>query len=133
MRKIKTLILLVIISGTLQSCLVTTAPRYHYFISTDNIEKDSIKVRIFSTPINKTYVVTNVDMTTQVFIKSPAFENPEEFYLMKNQDFFQKEAKQYEFVKRDGKFYRTEYYKKITLKVIDRNTEKIINYKIVEK
>ena len=48
---------------------------------------------------------------------------------MKNQDFFEKEAKQYEFVRRDGKFYRTEDYKNITLKIDDR----IINYKIVEK
>ena len=129
MRNKKTVFILFIAFETLKSCLVPLAPKYHYFVSSDNIEKNNPKVTIFSTPKHKDYVVTNVDMTKQVFIKSPAFENPNEFYLMKNQDFFEKETKQYEFVRRDGKFYRTEDYKNITLKIVDR----IIDYKIVEK
>ena len=133
MRNKKAIFILFIIFGTLKSCLVPLALKYHYFVSSENIEKDNLKLRIFSTPRNKTYVVTNVDMTTQVFIKSPAFENPNEFYLMKNQDFFEKEAKQYEFVIRDGKFYRTADYKNITLKIVDKKIEKIIDYKIVDK
>lgn len=133
MRNKKVVFILIITFETLKSCLVPLSPKYHYFISTNNIEKISPKVVIFSTPIHKNYVVTNVDMATQVFIKSPAFENPYEFYLMKNQDFFEKEAKQFEFVRRDGKFYRTADYKNITLKIVDRKTEKIIDYRIVEK
>lgn len=133
MRNKKAVFILFITFGTLKSCLVPLAPKYHYFVSSNNIEKNNVNVKIFSTPKNKTYVVTNVDMTAEVFIKSSAFENPNEFYLMKNQDFFEKEAKQYEFVRRDAKFYRTADYKNITLKIVDRNTEKIIDYKIVEK
>ena len=130
MRKITAVCILFIISGTLNSCLVTTAPRYHYFISNNNIEKDSIKVTIFSTPKYKDYVVTNTDLNAQVLIKSPIFENPNEFYLMQNQDFFEKKAKQYQIAKRDGKYYRTDDYKNITLKIISKGDEKIINYKI---
>ena len=129
----KAVFILFIAFETLKSCLVPLAPKYHYFVSTDNIQKTNPKVTIFSTPRHKNYVVTNVDMIKQVFIKSPAFENPNEFYLMKNQDFFEKEAKQYEFVRRDGKFYRTADYKNITLKIVDRRIEKIIDYKIVDK
>ena len=130
MRNIKTIFILFIICGTLKSCLVTTAPRYHYFISTNNIEKDSIKVTILSTPKYKHYVVTNTDLNTQVLIKSPIFENPNEFYLMQNQDFFEKKAKQYQVAKRDGKYYRNDDYKNITLKIISEGDEKIINYKM---
>ena len=129
----KAVFILFIAFETLKSCLVPLAPKYHYFVSADTIEKNNPTVQIFSTPIHKNYVVTNVDMTTQVFIKSPAFDNPDEFYSMKNQDFFEKEAKQYEFARRDGKFYRTTDYKNITLKIVDRKTERIIDYKIVEK
>ena len=130
MRKIKAISILFIISGTLKSCLVTTAPRYHYFISTNYIEKDSIKVTIFSTPKYKDYVVTNIDLNAQVFIKSPIFENPNEFYLMQNQDFFETKAKQYQIAKRDGKYYRTDDYKHITLKIISEGDEKIVNCKV---
>ncbi len=133
MRNKKAIFILFIAFETLQSCLVPLAPKYHYFISTDNIEKANPTVTIFSTPAHKNYIVTNVDTTTDVFIKSPAFGNPNEFYLMKNQGFFEKKAKQYELVRRDGKFYRTTDYKKITLKIVDRKIEKIIDYKIVEK
>lgn len=129
-RKIKAFFILFIIFGTLNSCLVTTAPRYHYFISANNIDKDSIKVTIFSTPKNKDYVVTNTDLNVQVFIKSAVFENPNEFYLMQNKDFFEKKAKQYQIAKRDGKYYRTNDYKSVTLKIISKGDEKIINYKI---
>ena len=133
MRNKKAVFLLFITFGTLKSCLVPHSPTSHYFVSSENIEKNNLKLEIFSTPRNKIYVVTNVDMTTQVFLKSPAFEKPDEFYLMKNQNFFEKEAKQYEFLRIDGKFYRTTDYKRITLKIVDRKIEKIIDYKIVEK
>ena len=73
MRNKKAAFILFITIGTLQSCLVPLAPKNHYFVSSDNIEKNNIKVRLFSTPKNKTYVVTNVEMTTQLFIKSSAF------------------------------------------------------------
>ena len=130
MRKTKSIFILFITSGTLISCLVTTAPRYHYFISTDNIEKDSINVTIFSTPKYKHYVVTNTDLNTQVLITSPIFENPNEFYMMQNRDFLNKKAKQYQIAKRDGKYYRTDDYKNVTLKIISEGNEKIINYKM---
>jgi len=130
MRKIEAVFILFIIFGILNSCLVTTAPRYHYFISTNNNEKDSIKVTIFSTPKYKHYVVTNTDWETQVFIKSSIFDNPNEFYLMQHEDFFEKKAKQYQIAKRDGKYYRTDDYKSVTLKIINEGAERIINYKI---
>ncbi|HET7117236.1 MAG TPA: hypothetical protein VFI29_12135 [Hanamia sp.] len=130
MKKIKAGFILFAITATLNSCLVTTAPRYHYFISANNIEKDSIKVTIFSTPKYKDYVVTNTELNAQVLIKSPIFENPNEFYLMQNQDFFEKKAKQYQIAKRDGKYYQTDDYKSATLKIISKGDEKVINYKI---
>ena len=130
MRKIIAVVILFIISSPLKSCLVTTAPRYHYFISTNNIEKDSIKITILSTPKYKHYVVTNIDLNVQVLIKSPIFENSNEFYLMQNQDFFEKKAKQYKIAKRDRKYYRTDDYKDVTLKIISEVDEKIINYKM---
>jgi len=130
MRNIKAVFILFIACGTLKSCLVTTAPRYHYFISSNNSEKDNLKLTIFSTPKYKHYVVTNTDLNTQIFIKSPIFENPNEFYLMQNQHFFEKKAKQYQMAKRDGKYYRTDDYKNITLKIINGGDEKIINYKM---
>lgn len=130
MRKIKAVFILFIFSGTIYSCLVTQAPRYHYFIATNNIENDSLKITLFSTPKYKHYVVTNTDLKAQVLIKSLIFENPDEYYLMRNQDFNEKKAKQYQIAKRDGKYYRTDDYKSVTLKIISEGEEKIINYKI---
>lgn len=49
---------------------------------------------------------------------------------MQNETFFEKKAKQYQIAKIDGKYYRTEDYKKVTLKIISEGNEKIINYKI---
>ena len=63
---------------------------------------------------------------------SPVFENPNEFYLMQNQDFFEKKAKQYQIAKGDGKYYRTNNYKNITLKIISEGGEKIITYKMAD-
>lgn len=125
--------ILLIAFVVLNSCLVTLAPKYHYFVSTDSIEKGVPKVIIFSTPRFKNYVVTNVDVNTEVFINSPAFPNPDEFYLMKNQGFSGKDAKQYELARRDNKFYRSSEYKNITLKMISGENEKTITYKIIEK
>lgn len=133
MKKIKTIFILIILCGILKSCVVTTGPRYHYFISTNNIETDRLKVTIFSTPKYKHYVVTNIDLNTEVFIKSPIFANPNEFYLMQDQNFYEKEAKQYQIAKRDGNYYRTDHYKNITLKVISRETEKIIHYDMIDE
>jgi hypothetical protein len=133
MKNIKTILILFVTYVILQSCLVTACPRYHYFISTNNIEKDSVKVTIFSTPKYKSYVVTNTDLNAQVFIKSPIFENPDAFYLMQHQDFFGKEAKQFQITKKDGYYYRTYRYKNITLKVIERGSEKVINYEMIDR
>ncbi len=133
MKLIKLTFVLFLILENLTSCLVTTAPRNHYFIQTDNVEKNDPKVSIFSTPRLKNYVVTNVDMKAQVYIRSSIFENPNKFYLMKNQQFFDNEAKQFEFAKKDHKFYRTTNYKDITLKIINGENEKVVNYKMIEK
>ena len=97
------------------------------------MEKSDPKVSIFSTPRLKSYVVTNINMKAQVLIKSSVFENPEEFYLMKTKPFFDNEAKQFEYAKKDHKFYRTNNYKIITLKIITGDNEKVINYKMIEK
>jgi hypothetical protein len=132
MSQIKAFFILLILIASLKSCLVTTAPRYHYLISTNSLEKDSIKVTIFSTPKYKQYVVTNTDLNTQVLIKSPIFENSSEFYLMQNYDFFEINAKQYKFFKRDSKFYRTDDYKRVALKIICEEGEKVINYKVAD-
>lgn len=64
----KALFILLIVLQTLNSCLVPLAPKYHYFISTNNIEEINPKVTIFSTPRYKYYVVTNVDMTSPWFV-----------------------------------------------------------------
>ena len=132
MKNRRTILILFIALGTLKSCLFPLAPVSHYFVPIENFENNP-KVTIFSTPKSKSYFVTHVDMNAQVFIKSTIFENPNEFYLMKNEDFFEKKAKQYEIIRRDSKFYRTEDYKKIVLKIIDKKIEKIIDYNIVEK
>ncbi len=133
MKVIKIFLLLFIALEPLKSCLVLPCASNHYFTSTDNSEKDNPKVIIFSTPKYKEYVVQNVDMNKKVFIKSPIFENPNEFHLMENRDFFQSEAKQYTFNKRDRRFYKDDNYKTITLKIINGEKEKIINYQIVAK
>lgn len=125
--------ILFVASNTLKSCLVPLCSKYHYFVSTNNIGEAIPKVTILSTPRNKYYVVTNVDTSMEVFIKSEAFEEPNEFYLMKNKDFFEKESKQYQFVIRDSKFYRTADFKQIKLKLVDKKIEKTIEYKIVDK
>jgi hypothetical protein len=130
MRNIKRFFIVAIVFETLTSCLVPLAPKFHYFVSTDNFEKSIPKVSIFSTPSYKNYVVTDIDTNAQVFIRSPVFENPEEFYAMENQN---TSAKQYKFQRRDGKFYRTADYTHITLKIIDHNSEKTINYSISKK
>ena len=133
MKVIKTVLLLFIALEPLKSCLVLPCATNHYFTSIDSSEKDNPRVIIFSTPKYKSYVVQNVDMQTKVFIKSPIFESPDEFHLMENQEFFQNEAKQYSFNKRDGKFYKNDNYKIITLKIISGEKEKIITYKMVAK
>jgi hypothetical protein len=132
MSQLKAVFILLILSATLKSCLVTTAPRYHYFVAGNYLEKDSIKVTIFSTPKYKQYVVTTTDSITQVLVKSPVFENPNEFYLMQNHDFFEKKVKQYKFVKRDSKYYRNDDYKSVTLKIISDGNEKVINYTVTD-
>lgn len=71
-------------------------------------------------------------MSTEVFIQSPAFENPNEFYLMKNQPFFETEAKQFEMKKRDRSFYHTSEYKNVTLKIVSKEGEKTIVYTLAK-
>lgn len=129
MRTIDHLIKTLLILSLFQSCLVPLAPKTHYFSLVDSTEKSSPKLQIFSTPKYKSYVVTKVDMDAQVFIQSPIFENPNEFYLMKNEAFFGSEAKQYQLEKRDRKFYRMDDYKNARIKIIDATGERIVNYK----
>ncbi|MES1215557.1 MAG: hypothetical protein ABUT20_08570 [Bacteroidota bacterium] len=133
MNVIKTALLLFIALEPLKSCLVLPCATNHYFTSIDSIGKDNPGVIIFSTPKYKKYVVENIAMNTEVFIKSPIFENPDEFHLMENQEFFQNEAKQYTFNIRDRRFYNNDLYKIITLKIINGEKENIINYKIAAK
>lgn len=124
---------LFIMFAPLNSCVFPLAPRYHYFNTAENIEKGNPKLIIFSTPKHKTYVVKDIDMNAKVFIQSPAFDHPEEFYRMNNQDFFEQKAKQYEITRNDHRFYRTADYRDITLKIVTGEVERTINYKIVEK
>jgi hypothetical protein len=116
----------------MNSCVFPLAPRYHYFNAAENIEKGSPKLIIFSTPKHKTYVVKDIEMNAEVFIKSPAFEHPEEFSLMNNQDFFEQPAKQYEIARNDHRFYQNDDYQVITLKIVNGAAEQTINYKIVD-
>lgn len=129
MRTIDHLIRTLLILSLFQSCLVPLAPKTHYFSSVDSTEKNNSKLQIFSTPKYKSYIVTKLDMDAQVFIQSPVFENPNEFYLMKNEAFFGSEAKQYQLEKRDRKFYRTDNYKNARIKIIDVTRARIINFK----
>lgn len=117
-------------AGALSSCLMLPCARNHYFVPTNDTEKDSIKITVFSTPKHKYYVVTNIDLNAQVSIKSSIFENPNKFYLMENQDFFEEKAKQYIIAKRDRKYYRNDDYKKITLKIVSEAGETMISYQI---
>src|SRR4051812_25827958 len=129
MSNFKRFLIVAIVFDTLKSCLVPLAPKHHYFVATDTLEKSNPEVSIFSTPSYKDYVVTGIDMNAQVFIKSPVFQNPDEFYEMENESSF---AKHYKFQRRDGKFYRTPDYTSVTLKVIGQKSERTIKYKIVD-
>lgn len=71
-------------------------------------------------------------MSKQVYIQSPIFENPNEFYLMKTQSFFETEAKQFELQKRDRRFYRNDDYKNVTLKIVSKEGEKTIVYTLAK-
>ncbi len=133
MKVIKTVLFLFIALGPLKSCLVLPCATNHYFTSVGSTEKENPRVIIFSTPKYKKYVVENIDMNAEVFIKSPIFENPEEFHLMENEDFFQNDAKQFTYNKRDGIFYKNNRYKILTLKIISGEKEKIITYEKVAK
>lgn len=133
MRKKTHLIALLVITGLFQSCLFPGAPKYHYFTSSGSTEKMSPKLQIFSTPGYKQYIITNVDVNTSVFIQSSVFENPDEFYLMKNEILFGQEAKQFEVKIKDRKFYRDGDYKNIRLKIIDGDGERTIVYNMNKK
>ncbi len=124
---------LFIILSVFQSCLMLPCSKSHYFTALDKIENDSVKLQIFSTPKYKSYVVTNMDKNVQVFIQSPVFGNPNEFYLMKNQPFFETEAKQFELQVKDRKFYRDDAYKNVRLKIIDGGGERTIVYNMNKK
>lgn len=123
---------LFIILSLFQSCLVLPCSKSHYFTAVDKIENDNVKLQIFSTPKYKSYVVTNMEMSNQVYIQSLAFENPNEFYLMQNQSFFETEAKQFKLQKRDRKFYQTADYKNVTLKIVSKEGEKTIVYTLAK-
>lgn len=71
-------------------------------------------------------------MSKQVYIQSREFENPNEFYLMKNQPFFETEAKQFEMKKRDRSFYHTGDYKNVTLKIVSKEGEKTTVYTLAK-
>jgi hypothetical protein len=129
----KAILALFIAMSLMNSCVFPLAPRYHYFDTADSIEENKPTVVIFSTPQHKQYVVTGIIMNAEVFIQSPAFEHPNEFYLMKNRDFFEEKAKQYEIIRNDHKFYRTADFHDITLKIVNGAVEQTIKYKIVEK
>ena len=130
MSTFKIFLILAIVFVSLQSCLVSPAPKYHYFVATDNLINRNPEVTIFSTPRYKDYVVTGIDMNEKVFIKSAVFQNPGEFYAMENDS---TSAKHYKYQRRDGKFYHAGDYTSLTLKITGQHSERIINYKIADK
>jgi len=133
MKKIEFCLISFIFIAVFNSCLVSTTPHNHYFIPSENEQNLTPKLIIFSTPRHKNYIVTNVNKTAQVFIKSPIFENPETYYLMRDEKFYENEAKQYQLDKKDKKFYQSEIYKTVTLKILENGAEKLVNYTMLNK
>ena len=124
-------ILILFITLILNSCLVPLSPHHHYYKPLDSNFENDPKLKVFSTPKNKIYTLGNIKPDAEVYIKSDLFENSNKYYLMNNSIFFEKEVKSYDLKINDSKFYKNNYYKKVTIKLNNENGERIISYELI--